>query len=189
GAGAPAPPSSPASSTRSASSAVEIWCCRPTGRAAVSATAGSPKAICSHSTATPATSTPTGWRLSWSDPPSAWPRSSAGRPDSGRGRLRTGTAASRCADPAPRGRLVKALHDLVPRHLPPAAHRAPAGLRVSPLSLEAAAATTEDVYRRLQSSSRGLTEAEAGRRRQEYGPNAVVQEARYRRLRLLGKAV
>ena len=65
--------------------------------------------------------------------------------------------------------------------------RAP-GLHVSPLLLEAAACDAQEVYRQLQTGPGGLTEAEVFRRRQQDGPNAVVAEARYRRLVLLGKA-
>ena len=34
----------------------------------------------------------------------------------------------------------------------------------------------------------GLSEEEAARRLEQYGPNVVAQEQRYRRLRLLGQA-
>ena len=34
----------------------------------------------------------------------------------------------------------------------------------------------------------GLREAEASRRLEQYGPNAVVQKQRYRKLKLLGRA-
>jgi Mg2+-importing ATPase len=47
----------------------------------------------------------------------------------------------------------------------------------------------EEVYRQLETAPGGLSETEAQRRREAHGPNAVVVEAGYRRLRLLGKAV
>jgi Mg2+-importing ATPase len=53
---------------------------------------------------------------------------------------------------------------------------------------KAAACDAQEVYRQFQTGPDGLSEAEALHRRQQHGPNAVVAEARYRRLVLLGKA-
>jgi P-type Mg2+ transporter len=73
--------------------------------------------------------------------------------------------------------------------LPKKAFQRPApGIRVSPLLLEAATCDTEQVYQKLQTSSNGLSQEEAHRRLQEYGPNVVAQEQRYGWLKLLGKA-
>jgi Mg2+-importing ATPase len=55
--------------------------------------------------------------------------------------------------------------------------------------LKAAASEPEEVYCQFRTAPGGLTDAEVLRRRQEYGPNTVVAEARYRRLVLLGKAL
>jgi Mg2+-importing ATPase len=83
----------------------------------------------------------------------------------------------------------KPLNGLVPRHLPIPARAVAAATRVPPVLLEAAAGRAEDVYRRLGTSEQGLTEAEAARRRQQYGPNALAQESRHRRLLLLAHAL
>jgi Mg2+-importing ATPase len=64
-----------------------------------------------------------------------------------------------------------------------------AAIRVSPALVEAAAADAGEVLRKLQTSVDGLTEAEASRRLDEHGPNVIVSEARFRRLRLLGLAL
>jgi Mg2+-importing ATPase len=77
---------------------------------------------------------------------------------------------------------------LLPRHFPHAPHPGAAAPLVSPLLLKAAASDSAEVYPQLQSAPDGLTEVEAIRRLQEHGPNAIVTEARYRRLVLLGKA-
>ena len=69
------------------------------------------------------------------------------------------------------------------------APRTSAPIRVSPALIEAAAADADDVFRKLQTSAAGLSEQEAARRFDEYGPNAIVSEARFRRLRLLGHAL
>ncbi len=67
-------------------------------------------------------------------------------------------------------------------------HGIPAGA-VSPLLFDAASHDVGEVLRQLRSGFGGLTEAEAAARRQQHGPNAIVAEARYRRLVLLGKAL
>jgi Mg2+-importing ATPase len=85
--------------------------------------------------------------------------------------------------------MLHVLNGLLPRHLFPAGPRLPHAVRVSPLLAETAAAAPDEVYRRLGTSPQGLTEEEAHRRRQQHGPNVVVQERRFVRLRLLGKAV
>jgi Mg2+-importing ATPase len=84
--------------------------------------------------------------------------------------------------------MVQFLKGLLPSHFPHTPHDATSVAHVSPLLLKAAASEAEDVYRQLLTTPEGLTETEALRRRQEHGPNAVVTEARYRHLVLLGKA-
>jgi Mg2+-importing ATPase len=59
----------------------------------------------------------------------------------------------------------------------------------SPLLVECGCVPAEEVYRRLETSPNGLTEAEVERRRQQYGRNVVVQETRHVRLKLLAKAI
>jgi Mg2+-importing ATPase len=84
--------------------------------------------------------------------------------------------------------MLRFLNGLLPRPFPHAPHRGQSALAVSPLLLKAAAGDVEAVYRQLQTTPGGLSEVEAWRRLQEHGPNAVVAEARYRRLVPLGKA-
>jgi Mg2+-importing ATPase len=85
--------------------------------------------------------------------------------------------------------MVRFLDGLLPRHIPHAPEKAVSAVHVSPLLLQAAASEVEEVYRQLETAPGGLTETEVLRRRQQYGPNAVVSEARYHRLLLLGKAI
>ena len=66
--------------------------------------------------------------------------------------------------------------------------RPAAGIRVSPLLLATAACETAAVCQKLQTAPGGLTQQEALRRLQEYGPNVVAQEHHYGRLKLLAKA-
>ena len=81
------------------------------------------------------------------------------------------------------------LDGLLPRHFPHAPHQTASALHVSPLLLKAAANEVEEVYRQLGTAPEGLSETEALRRREERGPNAVVAEASFGRLRLLEKAL
>jgi P-type Mg2+ transporter len=62
------------------------------------------------------------------------------------------------------------------------------GIRVSPLLLATAACETTAVCQKLQTAPGGLTQQEALRRLEEYGPNVVAQEHHYGRLKLLAKA-
>src|ERR1700676_3852787 len=75
---------------------------------------------------------------------------------------------------------------ILPRRLP---QRPVPAIRVSPLLLEAAASEGDEVLRKLNTSTTGLTGEEAGRRLEEYGPNVVAQERRFGKLRLLGTAL
>jgi Mg2+-importing ATPase len=75
---------------------------------------------------------------------------------------------------------------VLPKRLP---HRPTTGIRVSPLLVEAAGADAHQVYEKLNTSPRGLTEEEAEKRLAEHGPNVVAQEHRHPRLQLLGKAI
>jgi Mg2+-importing ATPase len=85
--------------------------------------------------------------------------------------------------------MMKFLDGLLSYHLPHGPHHGATTLHVSPLLLESAASETEEVYHQLRTGSGGLGAAEVLQRRQQYGPNAVVAEARCRRLVLLGKAL
>ena len=75
---------------------------------------------------------------------------------------------------------------ILPRRFP---QRGAPAISVSPLLLEAARSEGKEALRKLDTSTTGLTEEEAERRLEEYGPNVVAQERRFRRLRLLGTAV
>ena len=61
-------------------------------------------------------------------------------------------------------------------------------IQVSPLLAEVAACDCHDVFRRMDTSEKGLSEEEAERRLELHGPNVVAKEQRFRRLKLLGHA-
>ncbi len=77
---------------------------------------------------------------------------------------------------------------VLPRRIPHGPPR-PSAIQVSPLLLEAAGSTPEEVLQKLRSSKAGLSAAEAEQRLQEYGPNVVAREDRHPRIHLLGKAL
>jgi Mg2+-importing ATPase len=62
-------------------------------------------------------------------------------------------------------------------------------IRVSPALVQAGDGDAETVLRSLETSKEGLTQAEAQRRLVKFGLNSVAQEAHYRKLVLLGKAI
>jgi P-type Mg2+ transporter len=62
-------------------------------------------------------------------------------------------------------------------------------IRVSPVLLETAAEDGDAVLGRLQTSSAGISDEEAERRRQQYGRNMVVPGSHYGHLALLGRAM
>jgi Mg2+-importing ATPase len=80
------------------------------------------------------------------------------------------------------------LNDWFRRNFTQAPRQSASASPASPLLLEAAASDTEGIYRQLGTGPDGLTEAEAIRRLEEHGPNAVVAETRFPRLKLLAKA-
>jgi Mg2+-importing ATPase len=55
--------------------------------------------------------------------------------------------------------------------------------------VEAAAGDADALYARMGTSPDGLSEEEADRRRAEHGPNVIVSDTHYRRLKLLGHAL
>jgi P-type Mg2+ transporter len=61
-------------------------------------------------------------------------------------------------------------------------------IQVSPRLIRAAALAVPEVLSELESGLHGLTEEEAQRRLEEYGPNVVAYEDRFTRLRLFVKA-
>jgi P-type Mg2+ transporter len=66
--------------------------------------------------------------------------------------------------------------------------RPDASIQASPRLTRSAAADQASVLSELQTSENGLSEAEAERRLDEYGPNAVAGEQRFTRLKLFVKA-
>jgi Mg2+-importing ATPase len=67
--------------------------------------------------------------------------------------------------------------------------RASSAIRVSPVLLEVAEEDTDGVLRNLQTSASGISDEEAIKRREQYGPNVIVSEGRYRLLKLLAHAI
>jgi P-type Mg2+ transporter len=83
--------------------------------------------------------------------------------------------------------LMPVLKDVVlPRRLP---QRSGAPIRIAPRLLEAAGSSADDVLRKMETSTAGLTEAEAERRIHIHGANVVAGEKYDTWLRLLGKAM
>jgi Mg2+-importing ATPase len=67
--------------------------------------------------------------------------------------------------------------------------RAASHIHVSPLLVESAALDNAGVFRKLETTARGLTADEAGRRLDEHGPNTLTEERRFAQLKLLGKSL
>jgi Mg2+-importing ATPase len=61
-------------------------------------------------------------------------------------------------------------------------------IQVSPRLIHAASVAHAEVFSGLKTGAAGLTEEEAQRRHDEYGPNVVAHEHRFTRLRLFVKA-
>src|SRR3989442_15098825 len=74
------------------------------------------------------------------------------------------------------------------RNLRRAPNHVSSSIRVSPLLAELAEAEPAVVLERLGSSQDGLSEGEASRRLERYGPNGVAGDERHTRLRLLLRA-
>ena len=67
---------------------------------------------------------------------------------------------------------------ILPKNILTALRRPANHIEASPLLLEVAQGDAEAVFRRLETSERGLSEEEAGRRLEQHGPNVVTQEQR-----------
>ena len=78
--------------------------------------------------------------------------------------------------------------DIIPKNILTALRRASNHVQFSSLLLGVAQSDSEEAFRGLQTSASGLSDEEAGRRLEEYGPNVVTQVQRYGRLKLLGRA-
>ena len=72
--------------------------------------------------------------------------------------------------------------DIIPRNILTALRGASNHVQFSSLLLGVAQGDSEEALRGLQTSAKGLSEEEANRRLEEYGPNVVTQEQRYGRL-------
>lgn len=77
---------------------------------------------------------------------------------------------------------------IIPKNILTALRGASNHIQFSSLLLGVAQSDSEEAFRGLQTGTNGLSEEEAGRRLEEYGPNVVTQEQRYGRLKLLGRA-
>src|SRR4030095_9205584 len=66
--------------------------------------------------------------------------------------------------------------------------RANGAIQVSSRLIRAASVAPAQVFSELRTEAEGLTEEEAQRRHEEYGPNVVAHEHRFTRLRLFVKA-
>ncbi len=77
---------------------------------------------------------------------------------------------------------------MLPRNLRRAPRHVSSSIRVSPLLAELAGAEPAVALERLGSSQEGLSEEEAARRLERYGPNVVASDERHTRLRLLLRA-
>ena len=77
---------------------------------------------------------------------------------------------------------------IIPRNILTALRGASNHVQFSSLLLEVAQGDTEAAFRGLQTSPNGLSEEEASRRLEQYGPNVVTQEQRHGRIKLLGRA-
>ncbi len=77
---------------------------------------------------------------------------------------------------------------ILPKNILTALRRPANQIQVSPLLAEVAGCDAQQVFRRLETSDKGLSEEEAARRLEQHGPNVVAKEQRFRRLKLLGQA-
>ena len=61
-------------------------------------------------------------------------------------------------------------------------------IQVSPLLAEIAGCDAQEVFRRLETGDKGLSEEEAAARLEQHGPNVVAKEERFRRTKILAHA-
>jgi Mg2+-importing ATPase len=85
--------------------------------------------------------------------------------------------------------MLQSVTAVLPKRIPHGPHKPSTAIHVSPLLLEAAGSNVEEVLQKLHTSKVGLSEEEAERRRDEYGPNVVARDERHPRIRLLAKAL
>ncbi len=77
---------------------------------------------------------------------------------------------------------------ILPKNILAILRRSPNHVGVAPRLVEMAQSEAAAVFAKLETSEAGLTEEEAEKRLEEYGPNAVAEEHRHGRLALLGMA-
>ena len=77
---------------------------------------------------------------------------------------------------------------ILPKNILTALRRPANQIQVSPLLAEVAGCDAQEVFRRLETGDKGLSEEEAARRLEQHGPNVVAKEQRFRRIKLLGHA-
>ncbi len=77
---------------------------------------------------------------------------------------------------------------ILPRNIRKAIMRENHAIRVSPRLIHTASLPTEEVLSELETTAEGLTEEEAQRRLEVFGPNVVTREERFTRLRLFMRA-
>ena len=77
---------------------------------------------------------------------------------------------------------------ILPKNILAALRTSSTHVKASSLLAEVAKSDAEQVFRMLDTSENGLSEAEAERRTAQHGLNVVAQEQKHRRLRLLGRA-
>src|SRR5258708_19774800 len=73
---------------------------------------------------------------------------------------------------------------VLPRNLRAAAKRESGSIQASPRLIRIAALSATDTLSELATGPDGLTEEEAQRRLEEFGPNVVARDERFTRLRL-----
>ena len=78
--------------------------------------------------------------------------------------------------------------DIIPKNILTALRKAANHVPFSSRLREIAQSDSDEAFRGLQTSASGLSEEEAARRLEEYGPNVVTQEQRYGWIKLLGRA-
>ncbi|MGD0897377.1 MAG: magnesium-translocating P-type ATPase [Thermoguttaceae bacterium] len=77
---------------------------------------------------------------------------------------------------------------ILPKNILTALRRSSNRIEVSPLLAEVARCDAQQVFRRLDTGDKGLSEDEAARRLDRHGPNVVTHEQRYRQVKLLARA-
>jgi len=77
---------------------------------------------------------------------------------------------------------------ILPKNILNALRRPANHIQVSPLLAEVAGCDAQQVFLRLETGEKGLSEEAAARRLERHGPNVVAKEERYRRAKLLGQA-